>query len=498
MPPLFREVSSPVVYTDPEKKINDFKRQSQLVNAQSFNGPCLVKADVNGDGREDVYVGGGSGQAGSLFVQQASGQFSKLAQPAFDADKLSNDANAVFFDANADGFPDLYVCSGGYDNLLPDDPNLQDRLYLNDGKGKFTKASGALPVMLTSASCAKVADVNGDGRPDLFVGGRVIPGRYPEAPKSYLLINAGKGQSGQPKFIDQTAQLAPMLSTLGMVTDAAWVDLNADRKPELVVVGEWMPVMVLSMINGKMTDQTKTYFDKEYRGWWNKLLVDDFNGDGRPDLVVGNQGLNTQCRATDNEPAELIYKDFDNNGKVDPILCLYVQGKSYPYASRDELLDQLGMLRHRFTNYDSYSNATLTDVFTEAELTGTNKLTANQLTTTYFASTTGGKLVEKPLPVSAQISPVFTLTSLDYDQDGHKDLLLCGNAVQVRLRFGRSDANEGLLLRGDGRGGFVTLPQPRSGFRLSGDVRSVLPVGNTILFGINQQGIRAYQSVSAK
>ncbi|WP_046573555.1 VCBS repeat-containing protein [Spirosoma radiotolerans] len=500
VPALFKEVSSPVAFADPVKQINDFKRQPLLVNAQSFNGPCLVKADVNGDGREDLYAGGGNGQAGALFIQQASGQFSRLAQPAFDADKQSNDADAVFFDANADGFPDLYVCSGGYDNFQPDDPNLQDRLYLNDGKGKFTKSPGALPVMRSSKSCVRVADVNGDGRPDLFVGGRVVPGRYPETPPSYLLINATKTRGGQPSFANQTATLAPILSSLGMVTDAAWIDLNNDRKPELAIVGEWMPITVLGLTNGtgQLTDQTKTYFEKEYRGWWNKLLVDDFNGDGRPDLVVGNQGLNTQGRASDKEPAELIYKDFDNNGKVDPILCLYVQGKSYPHATRDELLDQLGMLRHRFTNYDSYSNATLADVFTDAELSGTNKLTANQLTTTYFASTPTGKLVEKPLPLSVQESPVFTLTTLDFDQDGHKDLLLCGNTAQTRLRFGRADANAGLLLRGDGRGGFSAVPQQQAGFRLSGDVRSVLPIGKTLLFGLNQQGIRAYQPTESK
>ncbi|WP_408641459.1 FG-GAP repeat domain-containing protein [Spirosoma telluris] len=277
-----------------------------------------------------MYAGGSMEQAGALFIQQANNQFSRKEQPAFDADKLSNDADAIFFDANADGLPDLYVCSGGYGDLVANDPRLQDRLYLNDGKGNFTKSPNALPVMNTSTACVRVADANGDGRPDLFVGGRVVPGRYPETPKSFLLINDGRG-----KFTDQTAQLAPMLSTLGMVTDAAWVDLNTDHKPELVIVGEWMPLTVLALgSGGKLSDQTSTFFEKEYRGWWNKLLVDDLNGDGRPDLVVGNQGLNTQCRASDKEPAELIYKDFDNNGKVDPILCLYVQGKSYPHATR--------------------------------------------------------------------------------------------------------------------------------------------------------------------
>ncbi len=495
---LFRETKAPLVYTHPTTTTNDFKRQPLLVNAMSFSGPCLTKADVNGDGRDDVFVGGGSGQAGSVFVQQASGQFSRLPQPTFEADKASEDTDAAFFDANGDGFFDLYVCSGGYGDFLPDDSRLQDRLYLNDGKGHFTKSTDALPAMRTSSSCVRVTDVNADGRPDLFVGGRVVPGRYPETPRSYLLINDGKTPDGQPKFTDQTNRLAPMLATIGMVTDAAWTDLNADRKPELVVVGEWMPVTVFGLQNGRLTDQTAAFLGKEYRGWWNKLLVDDLNGDGRPDLVVGNQGLNTQCRASDREPAELVYKDFDKNGKIDPVLCLYVQGKSYPHATRDELLDQVGMLRQRFINYDAYANATLTDVFTADELRDAKRLTANYFQTTCFVSTPAGKLTETPLPMAAQVAPVFTLTTLDYDRDGHKDLLLCGNTTQARLRFGRSDANSGVLLRGNGRGGFAAVPPAESGFRLTGDVRSVLSVGNTLLIGINQQPVRAYQSVGVK
>ncbi|GAB3916253.1 VCBS repeat-containing protein [Larkinella terrae] len=486
-PPVFSEIKSPVAYQSSRNNLNDFKRQPLLVNPLSFSGPCLVKADVNGDGREDVFVGGGSGQAGAVFLQQANGQFLPTAQPALEADKASEDADAVFFDANGDGLKDLYVCSGGYADFLPDDVRLQDRLYLNDGKGHFSKTAGTLPAMRTSKSCVRVADINGDGKPDLFVGGRVIPGRYPETPPSFLLINDGKGH-----FTDQTANLAPQLQRLGMVTDAAWTDLNGDKKPELVVVGDWMPVTVFGTSDGKWTDQTKTYFEKEYRGWWNKLLVDDLNGDGKPDLVIGNQGLNTQCKASDKEPAELFYKDFDDNGSVDPIMCFYIQGKSYPYVTRDELLDQMSIMRPRFPDYSSYADATMKTVFTEDELKDVNRLEANELKTSYFESTPQGKWQEKALPIEVQVSPVFALTSFDYDHDGHKDLLVCGNIDRARLRFGKYDANYGVLLKGNGKGRFTYVPQSQSGFQLKGAVRSLLPVGNTVLVGINQQGIKAY------
>lgn len=487
-PAAFTEVKSPLAYRHPATTINDFKRQPLLINPLSFSGPCLVKGDVNGDGLEDVYAGGGNGQAGALFLGRPGGTFQPKPVAAFAGDKQSDDADAVFTDVNGDGFPDLYVVSGGYANFLPDDARLQDRLYLNDGKGNFTKSPDALPPMHSSKSCVRVADVNGDGKPDLFVGGRVTPGRYPETPPSYLIINDGHG-----KFTDQTTALAPALQRIGMVTDAAWVDLGGDKQPELVVVGEWMPVTVFAKNAGKWTDHTTDFFTKPYKGWWNKLLLDDFNKDGKADLVIGNMGLNTQCKASDKEPAELIYKDFDDNGSVDPILCFYMQGKTYPYVFRDELLDQISLMRGRFPDYKSYADQTLTTIFTPDELQDASRLEANQLTTTYFQRTTTGKFQEKPLPQEVQFAPICALTSLDYDHDGHTDLLLAGNINQARLRFGKSDANFGLLLKGDGKGGFQSVTQYRSGFRLTGDVRSILPVNQTLLFGINQQPVRAYR-----
>ena len=486
--PLFTEIKSPIDYSDKTPDINDFKRQPLMTNPQSFVGPCVAKVDVNGDGLEDAYVGGGNGQPAALYLQEKNGAFIKKSEPAFETEKKSTDADAVFFDANKDGFADLYVVSGGYLNFAADDALLQDRLYVNDGKGNFTKAVNALPEMHVSKSCARITDINNDGFPDIFVGGRVIPGFYPETPQSFLLVNDGKGH-----FTNKIAELAPGLQKAGMVTDAAWIDVNNDKKNDLVVVGEWMPVSIFINVNGKLENKTKDYFDKEYSGWWNKLTVGDFNKDGKQDLIIGNQGLNSQCRATDKEPAELYYKDFDANGTIDPILCFYIQGKSYPYMSRDELFSQLSYMHKKFENYKSYADATINDLFTKDELKDAGHLQANYFKTTLFEASANGKFVEKPLPVEAQYSPVFTITSLDYDKDSNEDVLLCGNLNHARLRLGKFDANYGILLHNDGKGNFTYVKQGLSGFQLRGDVRSVAAINSTLFFGINQEALKAYQ-----
>ncbi len=486
--PIFTQIKPPLNFKHQSNDINDFKRQPLLTNPLSHSGPCMAIGDVNGDGLEDVYAGGGNGFPGILYLQNKRADFIASNQPAFEADRNSEDADAIITDLNMDGFADLYVVSGGYHNYAPKDAALQDRIYLNDGKGNFKKATDLLPEMFVSKSCAAIADFNGDGSPDIFLGGRNIPGNYPETPSSYLLINNGKGV-----FSDQTNSIAPDLRIVGMVTDAVWADMNADGKNDLILAGEWMPLSIYVNTNGKLENKTKDILGKEFTGWWNTLLITDLNNDNKPDIVAGNAGLNMQCRVSDDEPAELYYKDFDNNGSIDPILNFYIQHKSYPYVTRDELLDQISLMRTRFPDYKSYADAGMNDIFTKEEMKGVKKLTANHLATTCFLSNEKGTLNQTELPVQVQFSPVNTINTLDYNNDGIKDLLICGNINKARLRFGKMDANYGILLKGESGGAFTYIPQHESNLQLWGDVRSVVKVNETFLFGINQSEMKAYK-----
>ncbi|WP_254448478.1 VCBS repeat-containing protein [Spirosoma rhododendri] len=484
---IFQPATSPVSGTASENDVNDFKRQPLLTNSLSYSGPCLVKGDVNGDGLEDLFIGGASGYAGRVLVQRAE-RFTDTRQPALIADYLQEDTDAAFVDVDRDGDLDLYVCSGGYDNFLPNDALLQDRLYLNDGRGQFARQPDALPRLYTSKSCVRVADINADGHPDLFVGGRVVPARYPETPDSYVLLNDGHGH-----FSDATSRVAPALKKLGMVTDAAWADMNADGRPDLITAGEWLPVQVWINQNGRLVDKTTDYLPR-LSGWWNKLFVADLNGDGRPDIVAGNMGMNTQCRASVGRPAELIYKDFDDNGTVDPILMMPIQGRMYPFVSRDELLDQMTTMRPRFTDYKSYADASLTDVLTADERTGATTLRADRLQTTVFVSGPAGKKYRLArLPAEAQYTPIFAITTTDYDGDSHPDLLLGGNINHSRIRFGNNDAGLGLLLRNDGTGTFTAVSQARSGLAVRGDIRSFTWLNGLLLAGVNNQPFLAFK-----
>lgn len=330
--------------------------------------------------------------------------------------------------------------------------------------------------MLTSSSCLTVADVNGDGALDIFVGGRVIPGRYPEAPRSYLLINNGKGT-----FSEETASIFPALLQPGMLTDAVFVDMNLDGWPDLVTAGEWMAIEVWVNEKGTLNNKTNDYFSRKVYGWWNKLLLEDLNGDGRMDIIAGNYGLNSQIKASEKEPAEMYFKDFDANGSVDPILCFYIQGKSYPYVSRDELLDQLSFTRVRFPNYKSYADAQLNHIFLPNELQNAKKMKATSFRSSIFLSEGNGKFAEVALPVRAQFSPVYAMHLYDFNKDGNKDIFLGGNISNARIKMSKNVSNYGLALLGDGKGNFSEISSAESGLTIEGDIRSSLLVGDTLL-----------------
>ena len=482
--------TSVIPYAHKENPFNDFTVQTLMPNYLSRQGPCMAKSDVNGDGREDLFVGGAAGQAGAIFIQQANGAFAVKPSPAFAADLMCEDTAAEFLDIDSDKDMDLYVGSGGYEFSL-DDKFLQHRLYLNDGRGNFSKKMTGLPAMAISAGTVKSGDLNRDGFIDLFVGGRVTPGRYPVAPESMVLMNDGKGN-----FSDRTATVAPAAKNVGMVTDGLWIDLNKDKFDDLIIVGEWMPIKVFLNNKGKLVDASSTYIKFGSSGWWNRIFADDMDGDGDKDLVIGNLGLNAQFRATEKEPLRLYYKDFDDNGSVDPIFCYYIDGVSYPAASRDDLVDQLPVLKNKFLEYHKYATATISDLFTAGELKDAAVLETQILETVYLENTGSGFNLRK-LPAEVQFAPVYGIASVDANKDGKKDIVFSGNNSWTRIKFGHFTSSRGALVSGDGAGNFKYVPQYKSGLNIRGNVRSLIKVSSgkngqdQLVFGINNAAVNS-------
>ncbi|PYO34147.1 MAG: hypothetical protein DMD74_11755, partial [Gemmatimonadetes bacterium] len=387
------------------------------------------------------------------------------AQPAFAADSLSEDVDAVFFDADGDGHPDLYVVSGG-NEFWGDHDALQDRLYLNDGRGHFHRAPDALPRLAESGSCVVAGDFNGDGRLDLFVGRRVVARNYGVAPRSYLLENDGAGH-----FRDVTLEKAPALAAAGMVTSAAWIDYDHDGKLDLIVVGEWMPVRVFHQENGRFVDRTAAAGLAGSEGWWNSIAAVDVNGDGREDLVLGNLGLNSYLRASPAEPARLYVGDFGHNGTREQILTFYKHGVSYPLAGRDELVRLLPQLRSRYPSYAAFGASRIEDILPASELRQATVLEARDFASSVALNNGDGTFRLQPLPIEAQFAPIYGSLAEDFDGDGHPDLLVAGNFYGVQPILGRYDAGYGLLLRGAGDGRFAAVDVERSGVVIAGQVR---------------------------
>ncbi len=466
-----------------ENTFNDFTVQSLLPNYLSRQGPGIEVADVNKDGLDDFFIGGARDMPSQLFLQNGNNTFTKKSNPIFEKDRASEDIASTFFDADNDGDQDLYVAGGGYE-FNENDPLLQDRLYLNDGKGNFTKKEKALPAMLASKGCVKAADVDNDGDIDLFVGGRLVPRKYPTTPQSYILINDGKGN-----FKENIEHICPDLAQIGMVTDALWVDINNDKQPDLVVVGEWMPIKVYINSKGILTDKSAEFIHFASTGWWNKLSAADMDNDGDLDLVIGNTGTNTQFHVSEKEPMTVHYKDFTENETIIPVLSYYIGGVSYPAASRDDMVDPMPFLKKKFIEYKTYATATIDDLFTAEQLKDAKILKAEIMNTIYLENQGAKGFVQHELPIEAQYGPVCGIAIHDFNKDGKNDMLLAGGNTWTRIKFGRYSANHGVLLIGDGKNNFKYIPQTQSGLNLKGNIKSLKIIkgskSNSIIAGVN-------------
>jgi hypothetical protein len=436
----------------------------------STEGPALAVGDVNGDELDDIYVGGAKWQAGRLFVQHRDGAFHARHQRAFQADSLQEDVDAVFFDANGDARPDLYVVSGG-NEFWGDHDALQDRLYINDGTGQFHRDEGALPRLSESGSCVVPGDFNGDGHLDLFVGRRAVARGYGLTPRSYLLQGDGKGH-----FRDVTPEKAPALALAGMVSSAAWVDDDRDGQLDLIVVGEWMPIRVFRQENGRFVDRTAQAGLSSTEGWWNSVTAVDLNGDGRQDLVLGNLGLNSYLRASPMEPARLYVHDFGHNGALEQILTFYKNGVSYPLAGRDELVRLMPQLRSRYVSYADFGASRVREIFSASDLRQAKVLETRLLASSVALNNGDGTFVLGPLPIAAQFAPIYAVLADDFDADGRVDLLVGGDFYGVPPVLGRYDAGYGLLLRGMGDGRFEPVDMEESGVVIEGQVRDMKPL----------------------
>lgn len=465
---MLSKVSTGLDFNHLENEYNDFNAEPLLPHKLSREGPALATGDLNGDGMSDIFVGGASGQPGVVFLQGKDGKFYPTNQPLLEEDSFLEDVCAVFFDSDGDGFMDLLVGRGGN---IPDANNerMATGIYLNDGKGKFFQRINLALEINAQVSVVKAVDFNGDSLTDLMIGGRNVAGKYGQSPRSYLLKNLGNNQ-----YEDVTKELAPDLEYLGMVKDAAWTDLDLDGNLDLIVVGEWMPITVYMNRTGKLTNETSSFGLDKSTGWWNSLVAEDLNGDGFPDLVIGNLGLNTRLKTRGEFPVQMILKDFDQNGSTEQIISYPVEGKYYTVASRDELLKQIPVLKKDFVRYRDFAGKDVGKVFRYINTEGAKYLEASQFESVVLISQKGRGFLSQALPAEAQFAPIEAIEVTDVDQDGFPDLIIGGNNSAAAPYFGAYLGSWGHILKGNALGEF----KANNGYplKIRGDVRGIKKV----------------------
>jgi ASPIC and UnbV/FG-GAP-like repeat len=505
---LFKTVtrSAGITYRHHDYDFIDFDIQHLLPHKLSEYAPALAAGDLDGNGLDDIVIGGNAVYPTHILLQQADGKFlQKDSIPGtLNHSRVSKDEGILIFDANGDGKPDIYISSGGYE-LSPGNTGYQDRLYINDGKGNFKMDTSALPVNHNSKFCVRTIDYNNDGKPDLFVSGRVDPWNYPRPVSSFIFRN--DSEKGHTKFTDVTDEVAPGLKDIGMVCDALFTDFDDDGQTDLIVVGEWMPVTFFKNINGKFKNVTVTTGMGEQTGWWNSITEGDFRHTGRMDYIVGNLGLNSLYQANNQWPVYITAKDFDGNGKYAGVISLFLPDqkgvkKEFPAQGRDDMTRQLNSMKKRFFNYKTYATATMDELLTPEQRKGALRMKANMLQSCYLRNDGGGKFTVIPLPIAAQVSIINGMVVDDFDGDGNLDVFINGNDYSTSIGIGRYDAFNGLLLKGDGAGGFKPMSMLQSGIDIPGNGKALVKLtgaggkylvaasqnrGNLILFEMNKK-----------
>jgi hypothetical protein len=448
---------------------NDFNRQPLLFHMKSTEGPPLCVGDLNGDQRDDVYVGGARNQPGAVFRQNAQGRFDRVEQPALENDRIAEDTDCAWFDADGDGDLDLYVASGGSE-FPASSTALMDRLYRNDGQGGLERSN---QVLISASSgfeptgAVAAADYDGDGDVDLFVGARMRPFAFGVPVDGHLLINDGRG-----RFAEATDSLASGLRELGLITDAQWADTDGDADLDLLVAGEWMPLTLFENRDGALINRTADVGLDATSGWWNAVRLADLDRDGDMDLVGANHGLNSRFHATPEEPVQMWVNDFDRNGTVEQVTARFENGKVYPMALRHDLVGQIRTLEEKYPTYESYAQATVRDIFSEEQLDQATHHRATQLQSVVGWNDGSGRFRMAPLPQEAQLAPMYGIEVADLDADGRMELLMGGNLYESKPEVGRYDASYGAVLRLSDSG-FQSVPFDQSGLWVQGPVRGL-------------------------